>query len=402
MSKPLAVTQGDRIPVKIGTIVEVELVQLLGAGGFGSLWKVADCFTKELYVLKIIQGLKPDSGLADRVRLESGVAITSPYIVPVVGLCEWDRYTFLILFQYFPGKSLDKLLAAGTLTATETATEKQRLFQEILQGVAAAHRSNIIHRDLKPANILVGVEGNVKIIDFGISKFKGKHLSATGEILGSYQYMAPELLGLGGKVADARADIYSLGNILYELAMGQNFWTRRHWSEVDQFAAYLHQYPAPTEAIDLTDFRCDFFPDAQRVLGRMVKVNFSERYGSVEEIIYELGATPETPKPVKEVLLSYPQLVVESGTNKSARTLLNIEDGGALVLGRTDIAGADRSISRRHLRFTRQGNIYFVRDFKSKNGTMLGGKVLDTNPVQLNHGDRIKAGDVFLRFVSAA
>ncbi|NER36368.1 MAG: protein kinase [Oscillatoria sp. SIO1A7] len=398
MSKLLELTEGDRITVKVGPIAEVELIEIMAKEAFGSVWKVANSATKELYIMKVIQGIRADSELLDRIRLEAEVAIPSQNIVPVIGLCQWDKYTFLILFEYFPGQSLDKLLAAGALSATD----KQRVFQEILLGVAAAHRCNIIHRELNPSNILIDSKGNVKIIDFGISKFKGKHLTATGEIVGKYQYMAPELLVHGVKVTDASADIYSLGHLFYELAMGKNFWVRKHWLHLEHFAAYINQYPAPTEAIDLNDFRCDFFREAKRVIEGMVKIEFSERYRSVEEIISDLGINTEITRHKKETLLSYPQLIVESGRNKGARTLVNIEDGGALVLGRTDIAGADRSISRRHLQFDRQNNLYFVRDSNSKNGTMLRGKVIKENPVPINNGDRIKAGDIFLRFVGAA
>jgi serine/threonine-protein kinase len=383
-----------RIPVKIGGVSEVEILELLGTGSFGSVWKVADCATKKLYVLKAILGLKPDSILGKRVRLEAEVSIPSEYIVPVIGLREWDASTFLILFEYYPAQSLDKLLETGTLTGTQ----KQTIFQQTLLGVSDAHRCNIVHRDLKPSNILVGSDGNVKIIDFGVSKFKGKNLTISGEIIGTIPYMAPELLVDGANVADGRADIYSLGHILYELAMGEHFWTRQGWCRLEDCAAYFNQTPRPTEAIHLSDFYCDFSPHAHGVLRRMIKINPEERYASVDEIISDLGYITHSPAIPDTWQLRYPLLIVESGTNKEARTFVNIEDGGAMVFGRADIAGADESISRRHIEFTRSGNRYFLRDAGSKNGTLLRGKLLDDKPLEIYDGDRIKAGDVFLRF----
>ena len=393
----LEIMEGGRIPVVIGEVAEVKLLEQLGAGGFGSAWKVVDLATKKLYVLKIIQGIEPASVMVERVRLEAEVAIPSDYIVPSLGLRDWDASTFLILFEYFPGKSLDKLLPEGTLSNEQ----KQEIFRQTLIGVSDAHRCNLIHRDLKPGNILVGEAGEVKLIDFGISKFKGRGLTRTGEIIGTVPYMSPELLVYGSKFADARADIYSLGHILYELAMEQHFWDRRGWRELKDFVGYLGQTPPPKEAIDLRDFHCDFHPEAARPIGRMVKIDPNERYGSVDEVMSDLGYVPELPAVgLKDLHLRYPLLIVESGSNRSARNLINIEDGGTLVIGRADIAGADDSISRRHLEFSRSGDAYFVRDLGSKNGTMVGGTALEAEaaPVEVRHGDRIKVGDVFLRF----
>lgn len=104
-----------------------------------------------IYVLKVIQYIPSGSLLAERVRLEAEVSIPSQYIIPVVGLRQWNSTTFLLLFEYFPGYSLDRFLTYNTLSSSQ----KRHIFYQILLGVADAHRCNIIHRDLKPANILL-------------------------------------------------------------------------------------------------------------------------------------------------------------------------------------------------------------------------------------------------------
>lgn len=394
--RTLSIMIGGRIPVAIGRAAEVELQELLGAGAFGSAWKVNDCATGKPYVLKIIQGIKPGSVDAERVRLEASVFIPSEYVVSVLGLCEWDSSTFMILFEYFPAQSLDKVIEARTLSSAK----KKEIFKQILIGVSDAHRCNIIHRDLKPENILISDGGKVKLIDFGISKFKGKGLTMSGAIMGTPPYMAPELLLYSAKVADARADIYALGQILYELAMGEHFWTRKGWKEFSDLIGYLAQTPPPTDGIDLSDFRCDFYKDATRVLQQMVKIDPNDRYFSVDDVMSDLGYIPNLPEPPKDLHLRYPLLIVESGSNRGAKTLINIEDGGALALGRTDLVGTDSSISRNHIEFSRSGDRYFVRDLDSKNGTMVRGIVLDKEvpPMEIRHADRIKVGDIFLRF----
>jgi serine/threonine-protein kinase len=397
MTKILELMEGGTVPIHLDKVEKVQLLELLGTGAFGSAWKAINPNNKQLYALKVIQGVKPDATLVERIRLEAEVNIPSVQIIPVVGLKKWDDNTYLILFEYFPGTSLDELLLKRSLTNSQ----KRDIFQQILLGVAAAHNCNVIHRDLKPANILIGDDSQVKIIDFGVSKFKDKNLTLSGEIIGTPPYMALELFLEGGQVADAKTDIYALGQILYELAMGEHFWQRRSWYQLEDFFEYVTQTPPPTEGIDLTDFDCDFFPEAKRVLLKMMKLDPNERYLEVEEIICELGISGESEKVVSNLSFEYPLLIVESGSNKGARTFININDGESQILGRAELAGADTSISRKHLEFSRQGNDYFVRDLGSKNGTMLKGKLIGDRPLPLQPGDFLKVGDIFLSFTSS-
>jgi serine/threonine-protein kinase len=397
MTKILELMEGGTVPIHLDKVEKVQLLELLGTGAFGSAWKAINPNTKQPYALKVIQGVKPDATLVERIRLEAEVNIPSVQIIPVVGLKKWDDNTYLILFEYFPGTSLDELLLKRSLTNSQ----KRDIFQQILLGVAAAHNCNVIHRDLKPANILIGDDSQVKIIDFGVSKFKDKNLTLSGEIIGTPPYMALELFLEGGQVADAKTDIYALGQILYELAMGEHFWQRRSWYQLEDFFEYVTQTPPPTEGIDLTDFDCDFFPEAKRVLLKMMKLDPNERYLEVEEIICELGISGESEKVVSNLSFEYPLLIVESGSNKGARTFININDGESQILGRAELAGADTSISRKHLEFSRQGNDYFVRDLGSKNGTMLKGKLIGDRPLPLQPGDFLKVGDIFLSFTSS-
>jgi eukaryotic-like serine/threonine-protein kinase len=412
-SEPLQNMPGGRIPLNIGRVREVELIDLLGSGGSGFVWKVIDTSTKQLYSLKIIQQIKPGSVDEKRVRLEAEVPIDSEYVAAVYGLREWNESTFLILFEYFDGTPLDRLIEAGTLSSAQ----KREIFLQILRGVTVAHHHNIIHRDLKPGNVLVDAYGKAKLIDFGISKFKGRPITRSGDILGTISYMAPELNNQGAEVADARCDIYALGHILYELAMGEHFWEHKGWETVEDLMQYLDQVPPPTEAIELDGFHCDFFPNARRVLARMVKCKVEDRYKTADEILLDLGEKPPKPsspppvvepdEPLSSILpfssvvdLESPLLIVESGDNRLARTVLSLHDGEKRELGRFDLAGSDNSISRRHLEISRRGTRYYVRDLGSKNGTMMRGILLKYGdaPLELQHDCHIKVGDIFLRF----
>lgn len=409
MSSPptLALMKHGAVPVQIAGIAELELLELLGIGGFGQVWKAVDPSTGKLYALKFIQNLRPGSIFVERVRLEAEVNIPSKYIVPALGLREWDASTYLILFEYYDGQPLTAALDVHRFTPAQ----KCEIFGQILTGVADAHRCNIIHRDLKPGNILVGKEGEVRLIDFGISKFRGKGLTLSGDVIGTPQYIAPEVLLEGASIADARADIFALGHILYELEMGRHFWARQGWKDLKNFIAYLSQTPRPTEAVDLSDFRPQCFPEGLPVLTKMLKIDPQQRYPSVAEVIADLLPTqPEPPAPATVLRtpmsaaecvypLLMPLLMIESGTNKDACTLLDLADGETRVIGRLEIAGNNDSISRRHLEFSREAGQLLVRDLGSKNGTLLRGSQLTVamGAVPIYAGDRLRVGDVFLR-----
>jgi eukaryotic-like serine/threonine-protein kinase len=404
MSSPptLALVAHGFIPIDIAGVTEVELIELLGAGGFGQVWKAWDRHTNQFYALKFIQNLSPGSVMVERVRLEAEVAIPSDYIVPALGLREWDPITFVILFAYYDGQPLDRLLSQNVLSPDQ----KRQIFNQVLAGVADAHRCNIIHRDLKPSNILVSPDYHVKLIDFGISKFRGKGLTMSGDLMGTPQYLAPEVFLSGSVIADARADIFALGHILYELEMGNHFWKQQGWYRLEDLMTYLTRYPTPTEAIDRCQIPGHCYANAGDVIWKMVKIAPEERFATIQEVVDALAfaelaevATPFLTPISSASSLSRAFLIVESGTNKDARTLLELADGETRVIGRVEIAGNNESISRRHLEFSRRDDQWWVRDMGSKNGTLLRGTALTSamGAVPIQDQDRLRVGDVFLR-----
>lgn len=391
---PLQLVAGGRIPVGINGIIELQLMEYLGGGGFGSVWKTLDTERGTPYTLKVIQNVDEKGIDVARVLLEAEVSIVSDYVVPVVGLREWSPYTFLIVFEHFSARSLDLLLREGTLGDAQKCV----IFNQILYGVSDAHHNNIIHRDLKPANVLVNEDLRVKLIDFGISKFKDRNITQAGHTFGTPYYMAPELLIDGSSVADAASDIYALGQLLYELVMGRCLWLHKGWRRMEDFIDFLRSVPPPAEVMDFDGFACDFYPNAEDLLRRMVKIDPAERFSSVTDVIEQLGIAKK-PAPTPVSVYDFPVLIIESGTNRNARTFLHIADGELAVMGRADFAGNDKSISRRHVEIRRRGRRYWLHDLESKNGTMVGGsRLLPGESCELTHADRIKIGDIFMRF----
>lgn len=393
----------------VGEIAEVRVLELLGEGGAGSMWKVQNPDGGGFHALKVIRHTNPDSLEIHRARLEAGVSVPSAHVVPALGFREWTPGVILILFEYFEAQSLRQLLNDASPATTLTDAQKRAIFLQTLRGVADAHRCNIIHRDLKPENILVGKNErgefpHVKLIDFGVSKFKDRDLTLTGDLLGTPQYSPPEML-LNPREVDARADIYALGHILYELTTGRSFWNLRGWTRAVDFINYLTQEPRPTEGLDCSNFECRFLPEAApnaaALLAKMVKLKPAERYVSVAQILADLSASP----PAREAggeqsrRALFATLVVESGDNRGARLALRLDDGETKVIGRQHLAGADLSISKRHLEITRDGNDFYLRDAGSRNGSFQNGLPLagDQLPTLIEPGDRIKVGDVFLR-----
>ncbi len=396
---------GARLPLDICSVGEVRVEELVGSGGFGVVCRVTDVEDNATYALKIIRNINYSDEevrsmqLVERIRREAAVAIPSPHVIRALGIREWDDSTFLILFEFFQGRSLGELILEGA----SSDKQKPSVIRQILQGVADAHQCNIIHRDLKPDNVLVGQDGTVKVIDFGLAKFGNRRITTNGSYFGTLRYMAPELLLGGSHLAETQSDIYSLGHILYELVQGEHFWQHAKWRSVEDFAAYLGRVPTPAAAIDLSDFECDYLPSLKDTIHEMVRIQPEERIASVDQVLERLGWKSQilpAMVPLPSGRFHNPVLIVESGLNPHARIVVGIADGGQRVVGRNEISALDYTISRRHAEFSRKGESYFLEDVGSKNGTLLRGQLLEPGRAkEVRHGDRIKMGEVYLQFV---
>lgn len=196
-----------------------QILKELGRGGMGVVFQAYDKELKEQVAIKMLSPLlKQEPEALERLKREVSAArkITHPNIIRIHDLSESKGLHFVSM-EFFAGKNLKEYAREhGTLSTMEAA---QIAFQ-ILDGVEAAHAQGIIHRDLKSQNILINANGHLKIIDFGLARTSYVDgMTATGLILGTPEYMAPEQVA--GKKADERSDIYSIGIILYELFAGQ-------------------------------------------------------------------------------------------------------------------------------------------------------------------------------------
>ncbi|MET9390417.1 serine/threonine-protein kinase [Streptomyces sp. NPDC006624] len=207
----------------------------IGRGGMGEVWRAYDETLARAVAVKLLLPQDTDATAASRFRLEAQTAgsLNHPNVVGVLDFGEYDNRLYLVM-ELVEGDSLARVLTtSGALPAERVAV----LAAQAAAGLAAAHARGIVHRDVKPANLLLDAHGTLKIGDFGIARFlddPGAALTATGQIVGTGLYLAPERAL--GKPAGPASDMYSLGCVLYQLLSG------RPPFDADSAVALLHQH----------------------------------------------------------------------------------------------------------------------------------------------------------------
>jgi serine/threonine-protein kinase len=195
--------------------------RLLGKGGMGAVYLADDEVLGELVALKVISSAfaADESAMIARFRREAAAArkVSSPSVIRIHDLGEARPGLLYLSMEYFAGRTLTEVISQRGVVPLKDA---QDMLVQIGAGLEAAHQAGVIHRDLKPSNVLVGERGMIKIIDFGLATTAvADGLTATGAILGTPHYMAPEQLR--GKPVDARTDIYAFGALAYHLVCGR-------------------------------------------------------------------------------------------------------------------------------------------------------------------------------------
>ncbi len=202
------------LPQKIGNYL---LLEVLGRGGMGEVYKATDLRLQRTCALKIIRSNETDQKVLRRFIKEARAigALSHPNIVMIYEIETSPQYFFSM--EYVPGKTLSDFVKKKELTWKS----KLQIFVQICQAIEYAHSQNIIHRDIKPDNVMVSEEGIPKVMDFGIAKHldQEQQLTQTGELVGTPKYIAPELAD--GEKSSKKSDIYSLGVVLYQLLLGR-------------------------------------------------------------------------------------------------------------------------------------------------------------------------------------
>jgi eukaryotic-like serine/threonine-protein kinase len=228
---PDAETTGEMTDRFIGRVLanRYKITRRIGTGGFGAVFEAEDTKIRKRVAVKVLtRDLVTDSAILARFRLEAEAASKTGH-ENIVDITDFDRTTddyYFMVMEYLDGIDLGKLIRSGEELAIARVIT---IMIQVCRALYAVHNAGVIHRDLKPGNVILTVRGSrpdfVKLLDFGISKFmemddESSRLTKTGQIIGTPLYMAPEQ-AIGEENVDHRADIYSMGVIMYELITGQ-------------------------------------------------------------------------------------------------------------------------------------------------------------------------------------
>ncbi|MCZ2149357.1 MAG: serine/threonine protein kinase [Bryobacterales bacterium] len=225
---------------------DYEIVEILGAGGMGKVYKVRNVLSDRIEAMKVLlPDLQGDSQLADRFLREIKVqaSLTHPNIAGLHTALTFENQLLMVM-EFIDGMSIEKMIESGPLPLPQALDYTI----QVLQALGYAHSRGVIHRDIKPANMMVTRDGVVKLMDFGIARMRAdKRLTQTGHTVGSLFYMSPEQIR-GDRELDPRADLYSLGVALYEITTGKRPFEGN--SDFSIMAAHLQQNPVPPIQVD--------------------------------------------------------------------------------------------------------------------------------------------------------
>ncbi|MFN2509815.1 MAG: protein kinase [Pyrinomonadaceae bacterium] len=285
------------------TLGNYKILEKLGAGGQGTVYKAVDSKLGRTVVIKVLpEELTAREANLKRFEREARLAsaLDHPNICTIFDLNDIDGVHFIAM-QYLPGRNVRQLVNGRPLDLSSALS----IAVQVADALAAAHSQGIIHRDIKAGNVMVNDQGQVKVLDFGLAKLldedaartSGIHhteLTEVGVPYGTATYAAPEQAR--GDRVDSRADIFSAGVLLYEMLTGT--WPFRGKTAVDVRHAVLHEEPVP-----LAEARPDpVTPRLQQVIDRALKKDPRDRYQKIAEfredlrsIIREVSAVSGAP-----------------------------------------------------------------------------------------------------------
>jgi serine/threonine-protein kinase len=268
--------EGVEVPVTVTRIGRYDLLERIGRGGMGVVYRANDTVLGRPVAIKM---LVSDIDVSDEARerfyreARSAGQLTHRNIITIYDIGE-DHGRAYIVMELLSGQSLAALLGRGGPLPAEQQIE---IMARVCEGLAFAHARGIIHRDIKPANIFVTADGQTKILDFGVARIASSKLTRSGFIVGTPDYMSPEQVM--GKVVDPRSDVFSAGAVFYELLSGRKPFGARKLPQI--LNNVVSTAPAPLDGPDVPA------PLAAIVLKALEK-DPAARYGRMVDMLVAL------------------------------------------------------------------------------------------------------------------
>jgi len=261
------------------TIAQYKILEHLGGGGMGVVYKAEDIKLKRPVALKFLPpafATNPETRERFIHEAQSASALQHANICTIHDINQTYEGQMFIVMDYYQGETLKKKIEKGPLKLENVLN----IAIQIARGLEAAHEAGEIHRDIKPANIMITLKDEVKIVDFGLARLAGQtRLTQEGTTLGTVGYMSPEQTR--GDQADQRTDIWSLGVVLYEMLSG----TRPFKGDYDQAVVYaILNEPE----VSLTSVRTGVPPELERIVIKCLSKNPEERYQTTTDMMVDL------------------------------------------------------------------------------------------------------------------
>jgi serine/threonine protein kinase len=323
------------------TILHYQLVDKIGAGGMGEIYKGQDSRLNRLVAVKILApGLSTDPERKRRFfqEAQAASALNHPNIITLYDIVSEGDLQCIVM-EYISGKTLRDMTPAGGLAPAQAL----QYAVQIASALTAAHAAGLIHRDLKPSNIMVTTSGLIKVLDFGLAKWVDSGMSGQtgdqstvetaltreGSIIGTVSYMSPEQAE--GKRVDARSDIFSFGSVMYEMLTGKRAFEGR--SGISTLSSILRDDVKP-----LNEAAPDVPPLLEQIVLRCLPKEPSARWQSMKEIETALIALqrqldpeghfaqpiPTGPVPTVAPLPSLPAEAAASAAKPAGRTAVSV------------------------------------------------------------------------------
>ena len=272
----------------IGSVIgHYEIVEKLGEGGMGVVFKARDTSLNRFVAIKLLPAGK--AGDESRIRrftqeARTASALNHPNIVTIHEISSHNGAPFIVM-EFVPGKALDRLIPRNGMRLSEVF----KIGTQIASALAAAAAAGVIHRDVKPGNVMVTDAGHVKVLDFGLAKLSERAVSADqatatmaavepsreGAVVGTASYMSPEQAE--GKPVDPRSDIFSFGAVLYEMTTGQRAF--RGDTAISTLSAILRDEPKP-----LSQIATGIPRDLEKIINRCLRKDPERRFQNMADV----------------------------------------------------------------------------------------------------------------------